>query len=112
MFTPHRSLWRISALLLATAALGGCAARASYVYDEPVVYYERPVARVYAAPPPVYYHYHARPVERGYYAPRAYHARPVHKAPGRKYRAPSAQRHHHHHSRHDDDDRREHRHHH
>jgi hypothetical protein len=110
MATPHRSLWRVIALSLATAA-SGCAARASYVYDEPVVYERRP-ARVYVAPPPVYYHQH--PVERRYYVePRAYRA-PVHKAPGRAYRAPAARHHHHrdHHgdSRRDDDDRRERRH--
>jgi hypothetical protein len=109
MATPHRSLWRVLALSLA-AASGGCAARASYVYEEPVVYERR--ARVYVAPPPVYYHEH--PVERRYYVqPRAYRA-PVHKAPSHTYRAPAARHHHHrdHHrdSRHDDDDRRERRH--
>src|SRR5262245_52545942 len=103
------TLQRVIAFSLATAALGGCAARASYVYDEPVVY-ARQVAPVCVPPPVSYYHDH--PVERHYYVPpRAYRA-PVHKAPSYKYRAPAA-RSHHHDSRghHHDDHRRDDRHH-
>ncbi|HKP59648.1 MAG TPA: hypothetical protein VJV78_23150 [Polyangiales bacterium] len=110
MATPHRSLWRVFALSLVFAALGGCAARASYVYDEPVVY-ERPV---YVAPPPPVYHYHSPPpavVHHYYVTPRGYHA-PVYRAPARPYRAPAAHPHHHGSSRHHDDDRRDHHHHH
>lgn len=100
MTTPHRNAWRRGVLALLMAAVSGCAARASYVYDEPVVY-ARP-APVYVAPPPPavhYYYYHGHPVERRYYAPpRAYHA-----PPARVYRAPSDYHHHYHYegSRHD-----------
>ena len=105
MATFQHGLWRIGALFTALAALGGCAARASYVYEEPVVYHARPV---YVAPPPAYYyHYHDHPVERRYYvAPRAYHV-PVHRAPAHVYRAPAVHRRHH-----DWHHRDEHRHHH
>jgi hypothetical protein len=115
MISPHRWIAKIClgivALVLA-GAFSGCAARATYTYDEPVVYRK---ARVYRAPPPVVV-YRERPV----YRERHYHYKP---AP-RVYRSPPAYRYHDR-GRHDDrrerhdrrhrdrdrhDDRREHRH--
>ena len=108
MMTPHRWIARIGsgiAAVVLAGVVGGCAARAEYVYDEPVVYRRE---RVYRAPPPaVIVHDHPRRVERHYHvAPR------VHRAPPpRVYRSPPA-RHRHHDRDRDDDDRRERRHHH
>lgn len=88
----------VAILIAGTAA--GCAARAEYVYDEPVVYRR---GRVYRAPPPppVIVHEHPRRVERHY-----------HYVQPRVYRAPANRRHHHHpdrdRDRDRDDDRREH----
>ena len=100
MSTPMRKLQRIAAgiaLFIVAAVSTGCAARAEYVYDEPV--YRR--ERVYAAPPPVVVYR-----DRGYY----YHRPPppprVYRAPARRvevYRAPIHRHHdhdhHHHHDR-------------
>jgi hypothetical protein len=105
MATPHRSVLRLVALIVASAAFGGCAARASYMYEEPVVYETRPAARVYVTPPVYRY---TPPVRQYYVAPRAYARPPVHHAPSRTYRAPAVHRHDHE-SRHHE---REHHHHH
>jgi hypothetical protein len=102
MRVPSHWLGRIGAGIVAiicAAVLGGCAARAEYVYDEPVVYRKR--ARVYVAPPvppPVvvyreHRHYHSRPAPRVHRAPRVYRSPP-------SYRERS-------HRHYDDDDRRE-----
>jgi hypothetical protein len=93
MATPKKKLQRIGvtiALVLAAAVSSGCAARAEYVYDEPVVYRRE---RVYAPPPVVVYreHDHYHPPPRAYRAP-AYR--------GRVYRAPSQHGHHGHHDHH------------
>jgi hypothetical protein len=103
MATPNRKLQRICAgilVLLAAAVSSGCAARASYEYDEPVVYRRE---RVYSAPAPVVVY---RDDDH-----RRYHAPPrgrvsVYRAPIHVHRPPPAEREHHHH--HDDHDERRH----
>ena len=100
MLVPNRWLVRIGsgiAAILCAAVVSGCAARAEYVYDEPVVSRKR--ARVYVAPPvpPPVVVYRER---RHYHAPPPPH---VHRAP-RVYQAPRARERYH---RRYDDDRRE-----
>jgi hypothetical protein len=104
MATPNRKLRRISAIfVLVLAALSsGCAARAEYVYDEPVVYRREPV---YAPPPVVVYHEHDHyhPPPRAYRAP-SYRGRVgVYRAPVHVHRPPPSHHDHHHGSRHDHD---------
>jgi hypothetical protein len=114
MATPNQKLQRIGAgivLVLAAAVSSGCAARASYEYDEPVVYRRGPV---YSAPPPVvvyrdggYRSYHSAP-------PAPYRGRVgVYRAPIHVHQAPPAGHEHHdhhgHESRHSDHDERHHR---
>ncbi len=111
MATPKLKLRRIGAtigLFMAAAVSSGCAARAEYVYDEPVVYRED---RVYGPPPVVVYREH----HHDHYAPSprrapAYRGRVgVYRAPVHVHRPPPA-RHHDHHDR-GRDSRREHDHH-
>ena len=95
MSAARRWLGRVSfgIAAMSVAAVSGCAARAEYVYDEPVVH-PRP-ARVYVAPPPP-------PPVIIYREHRHYHAPPprVHRAPPpRVHRPPPARRPHHHHDR-------------
>jgi hypothetical protein len=112
MATPNPKLQRTCAVIvlgLAAVVSSGCAARASYEYDEPVVYRRE---RVYEAPPPVVVyrddgprHYHAAP-------PPAYRGRVgVYRAPIEVHRPPAKARKHGRDSRHSDrdDDRRHHR---
>jgi hypothetical protein len=103
MTTPNRKLQRIGAgivLVLAAAVSSGCAARASYGYDEPVVYRRE---RVYSAPPPVVVY---RDGDHRHYAPPpAYRGRVgVYRAPVHVHRPPPAREHHHDHHDHDHDD--------